>query len=130
MPRDGGTRTPIPFQHLDEYAFARFHILPAARLRRMPVEIDIEHVARLARLELSDEEKARLREQLGAILEHAAKVGEVAADDVPPTAYAIPRSNVLRPDEVTPSLAVEEVLSNAPEVEDDRFKVPKIVEVE
>ena len=96
----------------------------------MPVEIDIDHVARLARLELTDEEKARLREQLGAILEHAAKVGEVAADDVPPTAYAIPRSNVLRPDEVTPSLTVEEVLSNAPEVEDDRFKVPKIAEVE
>ena len=96
----------------------------------MPVEIDIDHVARLARLELTQDEKARLREQLGAILEHAAKVGEVAADDVPPTAYAIPRSNVLRPDEVTPSLTVEEVLSNAPEVEDDRFKVPKIVEVE
>ena len=96
----------------------------------MPVEIDIDHVARLARLELTDEEKARLREQLGAILEHAAKVGEVAADDVPPTAYAIPRSNVLRPDEITPSLPVEEVLANAPEVEDDRFKVPKIVEVE
>ena len=96
----------------------------------MPVEIDIDHVARLARLELTDEEKARLREQLGVILEHAAKVGEVAADDVPPTAYAIPRSNVLRPDEVTPSLPVKEVLANAPEVEDDRFKVPKIVEVE
>jgi aspartyl-tRNA(Asn)/glutamyl-tRNA(Gln) amidotransferase subunit C len=96
----------------------------------MPVEIDIEHVARLARLELTDEEKARLRDQLGVILENAAKVSEVATDDVPPTAYAIPRSNVLRPDEVTPSLTVEEVLSNAPEVEDDRFKVPKVVEVE
>ena len=96
----------------------------------MPVEIDIEHVARLARLELTDQEKARLREQLGAILEHAAKVGEVAADDVPPTAYAIPRSNVLRSDDVTPSLPVEEVLANAPEVEDDRFKVPRIAEVE
>ena len=96
----------------------------------MPVEIDIEHVARLARLELTDEEKARLRDQLGVILENAAKVSEVATDDVPPTAYAIPRSNVLRPDEVTPSLTVEEVLSNAPEVEDDRVKVPKVVEVE
>jgi aspartyl-tRNA(Asn)/glutamyl-tRNA(Gln) amidotransferase subunit C len=96
----------------------------------MPVEIDIEHVARLARLELTDEEKVRLRDQLGVILENAAKVSEVATDDVPPTAYAIPRSNVLRPDEVTPSLTVEEVLSNAPEVEDDRFKVPKVVEVE
>jgi len=96
----------------------------------MPLEIDIEHVARLARLELTDQEKERLREQLGVILENAAKVGEVATDDVPPTAYAIPRSNVLRPDEVTPSLTVEEVLGNAPEVEFDRFKVPRVVEVE
>jgi len=96
----------------------------------MPLEIDIDHVARLARLELTDQEKARLREQLGVILENAAKVGEVATDDVPPTAYAIPRSNVLRPDEVTPSLTVEEVLGNAPEVESDRFKVPRVVEVE
>jgi aspartyl-tRNA(Asn)/glutamyl-tRNA(Gln) amidotransferase subunit C len=96
----------------------------------MPVEIDIEHVARLARLELTDEERARLREQLGVILEAAAKVSEVATDDVPPTAYAITRSNVLRPDEITPSLTTEEVLSNAPEVEDDRFKVPRVVEVE
>jgi aspartyl-tRNA(Asn)/glutamyl-tRNA(Gln) amidotransferase subunit C len=96
----------------------------------MPVEIDIEHVARLARLELTDEEKGRLREQLGAILEHAAKVGEVATEDVPPTAYAIPRSNVFRPDELTPSLPTEEVLANAPDAEADRFKVPRIVEVE
>ncbi len=96
----------------------------------MPVEIDIEHVARLARLELTDAEKDRLREQLGAILEHAAKVGEVATADVTPTAYAIPRANVLRPDELTPSLSVEDVLANAPEREDDRFKVPRIVEVE
>jgi aspartyl-tRNA(Asn)/glutamyl-tRNA(Gln) amidotransferase subunit C len=96
----------------------------------MPVEIDIEHVARLARLELTDEEAATLREQLGAILEHAAKVGEVAAEDVPPTAYAIPRSNVFRPDELSPCLPTEEVLANAPEAEADRFKVPRIVEVE
>jgi aspartyl-tRNA(Asn)/glutamyl-tRNA(Gln) amidotransferase subunit C len=96
----------------------------------MPVEIDIDHVARLARLELTEDEKARLREQLGVILEAAAKVREVATDDVPATAYAIPRSNVLRPDEITPSLTVGEVLSNAPEVEDDRFKVPRVVEVE
>ncbi|HEX7464072.1 MAG TPA: Asp-tRNA(Asn)/Glu-tRNA(Gln) amidotransferase subunit GatC [Actinomycetota bacterium] len=96
----------------------------------MPVEIDIDHVARLARLDLTDEEKARLRTQLGLILEHAAKVGEAAAADVPPTAYAIPRSNVLRPDEPVPSLALEGALSNAPDREDDRFKVPRITEVE
>jgi len=96
----------------------------------MPLEIDIEHVARLARLELTDQEKERLREQLGVILENAAKVGEVATDDVLPTAYAIARSNVLRPDDVTPSLTTVEVLANAPEVESDRFKVPRVVEVE
>jgi aspartyl-tRNA(Asn)/glutamyl-tRNA(Gln) amidotransferase subunit C len=96
----------------------------------MPVEIDIDHVARLARLELTPEERERLREQLGAILEHAAAVGEVAAADVPPTASAIPRANVLRPDERRSSLPVEDVLANAPEREDDRFKVPRIVEVE
>lgn len=96
----------------------------------MPVEIDIEHVARLARLELTPEEKQRLAAQLGMILEHAAKVGEVATAEVPPTAWAIPRANVLRPDESRPSLPVEEVLANAPEVAEDRFKVPRIVEVE
>jgi aspartyl-tRNA(Asn)/glutamyl-tRNA(Gln) amidotransferase subunit C len=96
----------------------------------MPVEIDIDHVAKLARLELTDEEKDRLRAQLGLILEHAAMVGEVAADDVSPTAYAIPRSNVLRPDEPTPSLTHEEALANAPEAEAERFRVPRIVEVD
>jgi aspartyl-tRNA(Asn)/glutamyl-tRNA(Gln) amidotransferase subunit C len=96
----------------------------------MPVEIDLEHVARLARLELTDEEMERLGVQLGAILDHAARIGEVATADVPPTAYAIPRSNVLRPDELTRSLPVEDVLANAPDREDDRFRVPRIVEVE
>jgi aspartyl-tRNA(Asn)/glutamyl-tRNA(Gln) amidotransferase subunit C len=95
----------------------------------MPVEIDIEHVARLARLSLTDEEKERLSRQLPSILEHAAKVGEVAAEDVPPTAYAVPRANVFRPDEVTRVLPREVVLEGAPEVEDDRFKVPRIVEL-
>ena len=94
----------------------------------MAVEIDIEHVARLARLSLSEEEKAQLSEQLPLILEHAAKVSEVAAEDVPPTAYAIPRSNVYREDEPEPSLPQAEALANAPEREDGRFKVPRIVE--
>ena len=94
----------------------------------MPVEIDIEHVAKLARLYLTDDEKARLREQLGAILEHAAKVGEVAAADVPPTASPIPRANVFREDVPEPSLPVDEALRNAPERESGRFKVPRIAE--
>jgi len=94
----------------------------------MPVEIDIEHVARLARLDLTDEEKTRLRSQLGVILEHAARVQEVAAEDVPPTAQAVPRANVLRPDVPERGLTHEEALSNAPEEEAGRFKVPRIVE--
>ena len=96
----------------------------------MPVEIDIEHVAKLARLDLTAGEKERLKAQLGLILEHAAKVGEVATADVPPTASAIPRANVLRPDEPTPSIGPDAALSNAPEAEDQRFRVPRIVEVE
>jgi aspartyl-tRNA(Asn)/glutamyl-tRNA(Gln) amidotransferase subunit C len=96
----------------------------------MPVEIDVEHVARLARLDLTDEELARLREQLRAILEHAARVGEVATEDVEPTAWAIPRANVYRPDEPVPPLSHQDALANAPDQEDGRFKVPRIVEVE
>lgn len=94
----------------------------------MPVEIDIEHVARLARLALTDEESAALKMQLGQILEHAAKVGEVAAADVPPTASPIPRANVFRDDVPEPSLPVEEALRNAPERVGDRFSVPRVVE--
>jgi aspartyl-tRNA(Asn)/glutamyl-tRNA(Gln) amidotransferase subunit C len=96
----------------------------------MPVDIDIDHVARLARLDLTDDEKSRLHMQLGAILEHAATVGEVAADDVPPTAWAIPRSNVFREDEPEPSLSQGAALANAPEAEDGRFKVTRIIETD
>jgi aspartyl-tRNA(Asn)/glutamyl-tRNA(Gln) amidotransferase subunit C len=94
----------------------------------MAVDIDLDHVARLARLSLTDEERELLGRQLPAILEHAAKVGEVAADDVPPTAYAIPRANVYREDVPEPSLPQAEALANAPEQEDGRFKVVRIVE--
>lgn len=94
----------------------------------MPVEIDIDHVAKLARLSLTEDERALLKEQLGVILEHAAKVGEVAADHVPPTAAAIPRANVFREDVPEPSLPVEESLRNAPDREGDLFRVPRIAE--
>jgi aspartyl-tRNA(Asn)/glutamyl-tRNA(Gln) amidotransferase subunit C len=96
----------------------------------MPVEIDVDHVARLARLALTPEERERFRRQLGLILEHAERVGEVAAEDVPPTSHPVPRTNVYRPDEVGPCLTAEEALAGAPEVEDGRFKVPPILEEE
>ena len=94
----------------------------------MPVEIDIEHVAKLARLDLSAGEIARLRTQLAQILEHAARVGEVAAADVVPTASPIPRTNVYRDDVPEPSLPVDEALRNAPDRDGDRFRVPRIAE--
>ena len=94
----------------------------------MPVEIDIEHVAKLARLALTEDERAALATQLGQILEHAARVGEVAAADVSPTASPIPRVNVLRDDVAEPSLPVDEALRNAPERDGDRFRVPRIAE--
>jgi len=96
----------------------------------MPVEIDVDHVARLARLALTDEERERFRRQLGLILEHAERVREVAAGDVLPTSHPIPRSNVYRPDEVEPSLSHDEAMAGAPEVEDGRFRVPPIIEEE
>jgi aspartyl-tRNA(Asn)/glutamyl-tRNA(Gln) amidotransferase subunit C len=94
------------------------------------VEIDVDHVARLARLALTEEERERFGRQLALILEHAEKVGEVAAEEVPPTSHPVPRSNVYRADRPEPSLTVEEALANAPEVEGKRFKVPRIMEAE
>ena len=96
----------------------------------MPIEIDVEHVARLARLALSPEELERYRQQLGVILEHAARVQEIAPEDVPPTSHPVPRSNVFRPDQPQPGLTQQEALAGAPEVEDGRFKVPRVVEME
>ncbi len=81
-------------------------------------------------LALSDEEKERFRRQLGVILEHAEKVREVAAEDVPPTSHPIPRSNVFRPDDRWESLPHEVALDGAPDAEDGRYRVPPIVEVE
>jgi len=94
----------------------------------MPVDIDIEHVARLARLDLTEDEKAAMRERLSAILEHAAKVSEVATSDVPPTSSAIALANVFRDDDPEPGISQEAALSNAPEQEGGRFKVVRVVE--
>jgi aspartyl-tRNA(Asn)/glutamyl-tRNA(Gln) amidotransferase subunit C len=96
----------------------------------VPVEIDVDHVARLARLSLTDEERERFRTQLGLILEHAERVREVVANDVPPTAQPVPQRNVFRDDHPESALSPEEALAGAPETEDGRFKVPRIIEAE
>ena len=88
----------------------------------------VDHVARLARLDLSEEERERMRVELSNILEHADKIQALDLDGVEPTAHAIPLKNVMRPDEPRPSLPTEVALANAPMAEDDRFAVPRIVE--
>jgi len=89
---------------------------------------EVEHVARLARLELNEEEKRRFAEQLGAILEYAAKLNELDTSGVEPTTHVLPISNVLREDEVRPSWPLDEVLRNAPDSEDGQFRVPAVLE--
>jgi aspartyl-tRNA(Asn)/glutamyl-tRNA(Gln) amidotransferase subunit C len=87
----------------------------------------VEHVANLARLMLSTGEIEQLTDQLGVILDHAEDVAALDLEGVEPTAHPLPLSNVLRPDEVRPSLARDEVLAQAPEAEDGRFRVPRIL---
>ncbi|MBN3525384.1 Asp-tRNA(Asn)/Glu-tRNA(Gln) amidotransferase subunit GatC [Paenibacillus apiarius] len=89
---------------------------------------DVEHVAKLARLNLSDEEKERYTEQLNAILKYAEKLNELNTDDVSPTTHVLPIRNVMREDEVRPSLPIEKVMANAPEEEDGQFKVPAVLD--
>ncbi len=84
-------------------------------------------MARLARLDLTDEELERFADQLSAVIEHAGDVAALDTTGVPPTAHPIALQNVLREDCVTPSLDRDEVLAQAPEVEADRFKVPPIL---
>jgi aspartyl-tRNA(Asn)/glutamyl-tRNA(Gln) amidotransferase subunit C len=88
---------------------------------------DVAALARLARIEMSDEELAHLAPQLDVILESVAKVSDVAADDIPPTSHALPLTNVFRADEVRPSLPLADVLAGAPAAELDRFRVPRIL---
>jgi aspartyl-tRNA(Asn)/glutamyl-tRNA(Gln) amidotransferase subunit C len=91
---------------------------------------EVAHLARLSRLALSDAELDRMASQLDVILGAVARVGEVAADDIPPTSHSVPLTNVFRPDEVRPSLAPEAALSGAPAAEQGRFRVPRILDEE
>jgi aspartyl-tRNA(Asn)/glutamyl-tRNA(Gln) amidotransferase subunit C len=88
---------------------------------------DVEHVARLARLALSDEEIERFTGQLEVILEHAADVSALDTEGVPPTAHPLPLVNVLRSDEPQPGVSRDDVLAMAPDAQDGRFRVPRIL---
>ena len=87
---------------------------------------DVEKIAGLARLELSEEEKALYKEQLSAILSYAERLNELDTGDVPPTSSAVRLKNVLREDKVRPSLDLEDTLFNAPDVDQDQFKIQSV----
>lgn len=88
----------------------------------------VDHIARLARLDLSEAERQRMQTELAQILGHAERIQALDLDDVEPTSHSIPLSNVMRADEVRPSLSQTDALRNAPETEDGRIKVPRIIE--
>ena len=89
---------------------------------------DVEHVARLARLALNDDELERMREQLNAILGYIDKLRELDVTNVEPTSHAVPLVNVMREDEVVPCLPQEQMLANAPDRAGELFRVPRIIE--
>ena len=89
---------------------------------------DVEHVARLARLALTDAEIERMREQLNGILAYIEKLNELDTSDVEPTSHAVPLVNVMRDDEAGPCLPREEALANAPDRAGEFFRVPRIIE--
>ncbi len=89
---------------------------------------EVEHIAELARLRLSEDEKARYREQLSEILDYAARLQAVDTSGISPTSSVLPARSVLRKDEPRPGLSLEEVLRNAPETEKGQFRVPPVLE--
>jgi aspartyl-tRNA(Asn)/glutamyl-tRNA(Gln) amidotransferase subunit C len=99
---------------------------PAGRISRD----DVAHLAHLARMAVTDAELDTFAGQLDVILSSVARVAEVAAADIPPTSHAVAMTNVFRPDEVRPSLPREDILAGAPAVEDEKFRVPRILSEE
>jgi aspartyl-tRNA(Asn)/glutamyl-tRNA(Gln) amidotransferase subunit C len=91
---------------------------------------EVAHLARLSRLAVTGEELDMFAGQLDVILQSVARIGEVAAADIPPTSHSVPLTNVLRDDVVQPCLTREEALSGAPDVADGRFRVPRILDEE
>ncbi|TAM86886.1 MAG: Asp-tRNA(Asn)/Glu-tRNA(Gln) amidotransferase subunit GatC [Jatrophihabitans sp.] len=88
---------------------------------------EVAHLAHLARLAVTDDELDLFARQLDIILTSVARVADVAAADIPPTSHAVAMTNVFRPDRTRPSLPREAVLAGAPAVEDDKFRVPRIL---
>jgi aspartyl-tRNA(Asn)/glutamyl-tRNA(Gln) amidotransferase subunit C len=89
---------------------------------------EVEHIAELAKLELTEEEKIKFCEQLSAILEYAEMLQQLDTEAIPPTATVLPLQNVMRLDEVAPSFSQEDILANAPDAAEGCFRVRAILE--
>ena len=89
---------------------------------------DVENVARLARLELSEEEKSLFADQMGAILGYVEKLKELNTDSILPTSHAVPMENAFREDAVRPSIGIDKALANAPDRAESFYRVPKVIE--
>ena len=88
----------------------------------------VDHIAKLARLDLTDEEKEKYQQSMASVLDYADKLNDLDLDDVPPTAHAVAQQNVIRKDEVNSSLAVDRALANAAKAQDDQFAIQAVFE--
>ena len=100
-----------------------------AEIDTMSISVaDVEYVARLARLELSEDEKGLFAVQMGAILEYVDKLKELNTEGVLPTSHAVPMENAFREDDACPSIGIEKALANAPDRVASFYRVPKVIE--
>ena len=90
--------------------------------------LEVDHIADLARLELSEAEKEQYRQQLSAVLDYIARLQELDTADIPPTSSVLPERTALRPDAARPGLSLEQLLRNAPDTEAEQFRVPPVLE--
>jgi aspartyl-tRNA(Asn)/glutamyl-tRNA(Gln) amidotransferase subunit C len=89
---------------------------------------EVEHIAELAKLKLTEEEKEKFRGHLSAILEYAERLNQLDTEAIPPTATVVSLRNVMRPDEVSPPFPSEEILANAPDTEEGCFRIKAVLE--
>lgn len=89
---------------------------------------EVDHIAELARLRLTPEEKERYREQLSAILDYFVQLQDLETADIPPTCSVLPSRSVLRADEARPGLNIDEIMRNAPESKDRQFRIPPVLD--
>lgn len=92
------------------------------------MEMDVEHIALLSRIRLTEEEKDIFSKQLGSIIEYISKLNEINTEDVEPTSHVLPIKNIFGDDNLLPSLPKDKALQNAPDKTEDFYRVPKIIE--